>query len=135
MARKRRLTLTAAGIIERPDNHVLIALPGSADTTHRLWQFPRGLVQSDESPEDGMRRFCREEIGLDVEIVVGQPPLILEIDGQECELRYFFCGIITGEATPGLFQEIRWISHAHLREYDFDPPSQPVVDWILEQNR
>ena len=135
MARRRKHPLVAAGIIERHDNHVLIALPTSADATHRLWQFPRAQVQSDESPEDGMRRFCQEEIGLNVEIVVGQPPLIVEIDGQECEVRFFFCGIIAGEAKPGLFQEIRWVSHAHLREYDFDPPSQPVVDWILEQNR
>jgi len=135
MARKRKHPLLAASIIERHDDRVLIALPTSADTTHRLWRFPRGLVHGDESPEGGIRRLCREAIGLNVEVVVGQPPLILEIDGQECELRYFFCGIISGEARPGLFQEIRWVSHAHLREYDFDPPSQPVVDWILEQNR
>ena len=135
MARKRRHPVVAAGIIERHDNHVLIALPTSADVIHRLWQFPRGPVQVDESPEGGVRRFCKEELGLDIEIVVGQPPLMAEIDGQECELRYFFCGAISGETKPGLFKEFRWVSHAHLREYDFDQVSQPIVDWILEEKR
>jgi len=135
MARKHKHPRFAAGIIERHDNHVLIALPTSVAAMHRLWQFPRGPVQDDESPEGGIRRFCREQIGLEVEVVVGQPPLLFEIDGQECEVRYFFCGIISGEARPGLFQEIRWVSHAHLREYDFDPASQPIVDWVLEEKQ
>jgi len=131
MQPKRKRPFYAAGIIERHDNHILIALPAREDLASRLWQFPRGPVGEDESPEAGMRRYCRDAIGLTVEIVVGQPPILAEIDGQECELRYFFCGVVSGEAEPGPYQEIRWVSHVHLREYEFDTASQPVVDWAL----
>ena len=135
MPPKPRHPVIVAGIIERHDNHVLIALPAQEGTASRLWQFPRGPVQDDESPEAGMRRICRDAIGLTIEVVVGQPPLHSEINGKEYELRYFFCGLASGEAEPGPYQEIRWVSHAHLREYDFDPPSQPVVDWVLQEGR
>lgn len=132
MARKRPRPLIAACILERHDNHILIALPKCDNAGPRLWLFPRGLVDEVESAESGMRRICRDELGVEVDIVVGQPPLITEVDESECEIRFFFCGIVSGEADAGTYQEIRWVSRIHLSEYDFDPPSQPVVSWLLE---
>jgi len=130
---KRKYPIVAAAIVERHDNHLLIALPGSEPEQHREWQFPRGSVHDDESPESGVRRFCRHELGLNVEVVVGQPPLQFEIGGTTCELRFFFCGIISGEAEAGPYGEIRWVPRGHLREYDFDSVSRPVAEWLLEE--
>jgi ADP-ribose pyrophosphatase YjhB (NUDIX family) len=120
------------GIIERHDNHVLIVLPSSPDDPTRLWQFPRGLANIDESPEQAMRRIADEQLGIGVEIVVGQPPVAAEINGREVEMRYFFCGVADEEPRPGPYAEIRWVTRGHLREYEFDDPSKPVVEWLLE---
>ena len=119
-----------AGIIERHDDHLLIVLP-LEDEDRRLWQFPRGRAGPDESPEAAMRRTTREGLGLEVEIVVGQPPLIERIDGVEVELRYFFCGIVRGEVEAGNYAEIRWVPKHQLQEYELDQPSRPVADWLL----
>ena len=81
-----------------------------------------------------MRRVARQELGIEVEIILGQPPLVEEIDGQAVELRYFFCDLTTGAPQAGRYDEIRWVSKAHLREYDFDRVSAPVVQWLLESN-
>lgn len=78
-----------------------------------------------------MRRIAPEQLGLFVELVIGQPPLLCDIDGKPSEIRYFFCGVSGGEATPGPYSEIRWVPRAHLREYDFDDPSKAVVEWLL----
>jgi ADP-ribose pyrophosphatase YjhB (NUDIX family) len=123
----------AAGIIERHDNHVLIALPRTNAQHPREWQFPRGAVRPDESPEAAMRRIAPETVGLTVEIVVGQPPLLAPIEGREVELRYFFCGVVDGQLHSEVYAELRWISTAHLREYDFDEPSRAVVEWLLHR--
>jgi len=128
----KRRSCAAAGIIERFDNHVLILLPHDDTDGPRLWRFPRGLAQPDEAPEAAMRRIANEQLALDVEIVVGQPPIVGQLDGREVEWRYFFCGLIHGEPRPAQPAEVRWVSKAHLREYDFDPPSQLVVNWLLE---
>lgn len=122
----------AAGIIERQDNHVLIVLPAPAQGRPRLWQFPRDLTQPGEPPEAAMRRIALEQLGLCIEIVVGQPPVMASLDGREVELRYFFCGVADGEPHAGPYAEIRWVSKGHLREYEFDAPSQPIVEWMLE---
>lgn len=78
-----------------------------------------------------MCRIAKRNLDINVEIVVGQPPVLAEVGGEEVELRYFFCSLSVGEAKPGPYAEIQWIPKIHLREYDFDPPSQIVADWAL----
>ena len=78
-----------------------------------------------------MRRVAREQLGVEVEAVVGQPPLIQTLDGKEAEVRYFFCGILDGLPRSDHYAQLRFVSKAHLREYDFDPPSTEVVQWLL----
>lgn len=131
---RRRRPIYAAGIIERLDHHVLIALASGSEEHGRLWQFPRGPAELKESAEAAMRRVAKQELGIEVEVVVGQPPLVEEIDGQAVELRYFFCDLTTGVPQAGSYDEIRWVSKAHLREYDFDRASTPVVQWLLESS-
>ena len=133
MTLRRRHPVYAAGIVERHDNHVLIVLPRGADETLRHWQFPRGKANADESPETAMRRVASQQLGLNVEIVVGQPPVLARIDGEEVEMRFFFCGIIEGTLRAGEYAETAWIHKAHLREYEFDEVSMPVVKWMLEE--
>lgn len=121
----------AIGVIEQHDDHLLIATFKDRSDVSRLWQFPRGIVKPGESPEAAMRRVAKENLGVTVEIVVGQPPLLADVDGKQAELRYFFCSLSAGAPSAGSYAEIQWIPKAHLREYDFDAPSKPVVNWLL----
>ena len=123
----------AAALIERFDNRILIAKLAAADEEERVqrrWVFPRGLVLEGESPEAAMRRIARTQLGVKVEIVVGQPPILASIDADEVEVRYFFCGIISGEPKPGPYAEVHFTTRKHLAEYDFDPAAAPVADWL-----
>ena len=133
MTPRRPRTFLVAAIIERADNHILIALPVDEASAARRWQFPRGQSQEKESPEAAMRRIAHEKLGLAVDIVIGQPPLKCEVDGQSIQIRYFFCGVMQSETTPGPYAEVLWIPKVHLLEYDFDDPSKLVVEWILNE--
>lgn len=135
MSRKQPQTILSACIIERLDNHLLIALPMGQPEDNRYWVFPRDSAKDGETPEQAMRRIAKDQLNLEIEIVVGQPPLPVEHEGQPAQVRYFFCGIIEGEATPGPYEKILWIPKAHLAEYDFDRISQPVAEFLLEENR
>lgn len=123
----------SAAIIERPDHHFLIARPLAVSEQTRVWIFPRGKVAPTESPEAAMRRITRADLGVAIEVVIGQPPFLARIAEQEVEIRYFFCGITSNEPRKGPYEELRWVSRPHLREYDFDAVSEPVVQWLLEQ--
>ena len=132
MGEQARGPVLAAGIVENDRHEILIVLPKHEKETPRLWQFPRGAFECDESPEAAIRRIA-EALGLTVKVVVGQPPLACEIDGIQVEVRYFFCEVSVENPKPGHYEAIRWIHHAHLREYDFDKASQPVVDWLIRR--
>ena len=122
----------AAGIVERFDRCALIVLPKSPGGA-RLWRFPRGPVLPSESPEAAMRRIARTTLGLGVEVLVGQPPIVTVLDGQEITMRYFFCGVGRGEVRSDVYRESRWVSRAHLREYEFEESCRPVVEWLLQE--
>ena len=122
--------LYAAAIIERADNHILIAIPAETEPA-RQWIFPRGRAEPNESAEAAMRRIARDQLGLFVELVIGQPPFVAEVDEVPCEIRYFFCGVAGGDVRPGPYSAIRWVLRAQLTEYDFDSASKTVVDWLL----
>jgi len=126
-------TQYAAALIERFDNRVLIARLAPAEeqeSKERLWVFPRGQVLEGETPEAALRRVVQTQLGVKVEIVVGQPPILAEIDAQEVEVRHFFCGITAGKPESGPYAEVRFTTRMHLAEYEFDPASTPVAEWL-----
>jgi len=131
MSNKGTRCTLAAGLIERVDHALLIALPSAEKNGQRRWIFPRGPVEPGESPEAAMRRLAKDHLGIEIEVVVGQPPVVAIVVGKEVELRYMFCGVITGEPQPGPYAEVRWTPKQQLMEYDFDSASKPVVAWLL----
>lgn len=134
-ARRPDRKIFSVGLIERHDNHFLIALPlpdKQIESRPPRWTFPHGAVEPGESPEAAMRRVAKTNLGMHVEIVVGQPPVRDELDGREVELRYFFCGLITEEPTTNCYAETRWVLKGQLRDYEFADWSQWVADWLLE---
>ena len=132
MSQRNRLPIVTAAIVEQHDNSILIVCGSEDDERTRQWRFPRGDAKPGEAPETAMRRVAQADLGLVVEIVVGQPPISVEIDNRAVELRVFFCGVNAGELAcrDGILG--RWVPKGHLREYDFDSSSQPVVDWLLD---
>ena len=132
MSSQQNTPVYAAGVLERFDHHVLIALASHDEAQPRHWQFPRGLILPKETPETSMRRIMDQLLGVEVEIVIGQPPIEGSVNGERVLMRYFFCGLLSGEPAAGDFEEIRWVHRIHLSEYDFDEASQPVTQWLLD---
>jgi ADP-ribose pyrophosphatase YjhB (NUDIX family) len=132
MAESSQYPTMAVGVIEREDRHVLIVLPeGQAEAT-RCWHFPRSRVKASEQPEHALRRHVESDLHLSVQIEAGQPPFVFELDGVETEFRYFFCTLTLGTGESGVFAEIRWVPKTHLREYQFDSVTVPVIAWLLD---
>lgn len=109
----------------------LVCLPKSTDG-QAVWEFPGGVAREKESPESALRRCCRDQLGIDLDITLGQPPFVHNFAGRSVTYRYFACGVSKGEPEPIGCEECRWVLAGQLRDYEFDAPTQQVVDWILE---
>jgi ADP-ribose pyrophosphatase YjhB (NUDIX family) len=58
----------AAGVMVERDGKVLL-VRRRLNPRQGLWSFPAGFVDFDEAPAEAAARECREETGLEVEIV------------------------------------------------------------------
>lgn len=136
MAKRRepreRLPVDARAMIVRARVNYLIVRPGG--DPEAPWRFPGGSAEADESPEAALRRTAREQLGVELEILVGQPPFVHRTSERAVTYRYYVCAILRGEPATRGGGEMRWVQAAQLRDYVFDEPTQKVVDWIIEEH-
>ncbi len=117
-------------LIERPAGTYLIARPRDGDDTP--WEFPGGRVETSESPEGGLRRVVRDRLGVELELLIGQPPFVYNFGSHSITYRYYLCALRSRPEPLG-YAELRWVKLGQLRDYIFDPATQQVVDWLLEE--
>lgn len=137
MAKRREPPAMASAVIHRTRQGTREVLIGKIPTApyEGRWTFPGGPVEEGESPEAAVRRTLHGLLAINVRVVCGQPPFDQPWDQVMCRWRFFFCEATACKVHNEYFAQIRWVPEAALREYDFDPVSQRVVDWMLEQPR
>jgi len=125
----------AAAVVDRTRDgfpEVLIAKIPTPPYEGR-WTFPNGPIDEGEPPESALRRALRSLLRMSVHVICSQPPFDHQWDDVLCRWRIFFCDGTGSEMDNQYFTEIRWVPRITLSEYDFDPVSQQVVDWLLEE--
>jgi len=124
----------AGAVIERitRGTHEALIARIPTDPYQGLWTFPNGPIDQGEAPEAALGRALRCLLGMKVRIICSQPPFDRAWDDVLCRWRFFFCDGAGSEIHNQYFSEIRWVPRPCLREYDFDPASQQIVDWLLE---
>lgn len=123
--------MDARAIIERVKD-VLIVRSRSDDPYPGLWTFPGGPVEPGGSPEVTLRKYMRRRLGVRVELIVGQPPFLHDVQGRTITFRYYISGILEGAPTTEYWPEFQWVNKARLSEYDFEPQAKQVADWLAE---
>lgn len=94
-----------------------------------FWSFPGGRAEKKETPEAALRRHCREALGVELELHIGQPPFVHNFGTHSVTYRYYWAGVL-GEPRAAPACELRWVLPGQLREYDFDAPTRQVVEWL-----
>ena len=130
-SRKPQQVEARALISHRREGYLIVRPLGEPDAP---WEFPGGTAAERESPEAALRRCCRAQIGVELEIVVGQPPFAHETEAGTTLYRYYVCGVLSGEPRALSCRDTRWVMTPQLRDYVFSAPTQQVVDWLLEEH-
>ena len=92
-----------------------------------LWEFVGGKTEPGESREDALKRECREE--LDVELEVGD--VFMEVDHEYPDLfvhlTLFNARIASGEPKMIEHNDIRWITIDEIDDYEFCPADADIL--------
>lgn len=128
--------MMAAAVAERVRNqskeYLIVRMPDSA--LDGKWSFPFGEIDKGDAPEAAARRLARKLLNIGMDVQIGQPPFDAELNGTLYRWRFCFGSATGGEAEPVGVDELRWVIPGTLVEYEFDPVSQQVVDWLRQED-
>ena len=125
------MTQVVAALIRR-GGKILICRRPADKARALLWEFAGGKVEPGENGQQALMRECREELGIEVaacgvfaEVTHTYPDITVH-------LTLFFARILAG--TPRLLEhtEMRWITPAEVRAYDFCPADEEILRKIAD---
>ena len=95
-----------------------------------LWEFVGGKVEAGETPEDALKRECREE--LDVSVSVGDVfmEVVHEYPDITIRLTLFNAALEEGEPRRLEHNDLRWITAEEIGNYDFCPADEEILKEI-----
>ncbi len=120
----------AAAVIERAGTFLLTRrLKG----THLegTWEFPGGKCEPRETPAACLVREIREELGSGV--VVGELLLVTRHTYPERSVElHFYEARLTGEPTPLIGQEMRWVRREDLKTLEFPEADAELIRMLTD---
>ncbi len=126
-----RIVVTAA-VIQR-DGALLVTRRLEGTHLGGFWEFPGGKCDPGESHVECLEREILEELGTNVRV----GPEIFSIEHtypeRVVELHFFECEL-TGEPSPLLGQEMRWVPRAELHALNFPPADAALIEALTRPN-
>ncbi len=116
-----------AAIIRR-DGKILITQRPDDVHLARLWEFPGGKVEPEETLEAALEREILEELG--TKIRVDDEFFLVEHHYPERSVRlhFFNCALIEGEPASIEVQDLRWVEAAELDSFAFPAADASLID-------
>ena len=108
----------SAGLIFR-EGKLLIAQRHRDSHLGGLWEFPGGKREPDETFEQCLARELREELGVEVEVGELVESLTHAYPEKTVVLKFFRCELKLHEPRPLGCLDLKWITPAELRNYEF----------------
>ena len=118
-------TVVAAAVVER-DGRFLLTRRQKGTHLEGLWEFPGGKCERGESLGACLARELREELAVDVQVGAELCAVAHDYADRRLEL-HFFASVISGEPTPQIGQEMRWVERGELSTLDFPPADAELI--------
>jgi 8-oxo-dGTP diphosphatase len=123
------MTVVAAAIVSGEPSCVLAAERAYPAQLAGWWELPGGKVDDGEDEVAALRRECREEIGVDIE-VGGRVGVDVAIADGGAVLKVWWARLVEGEPTPLEHASLRWLTAEELDDVPWLPADLPVVEAI-----
>ncbi|HZZ73343.1 MAG TPA: (deoxy)nucleoside triphosphate pyrophosphohydrolase [Pirellulales bacterium] len=127
---KQKAIEIAVAVVEHQGEYLVAQRPEGA-LLAGFWEFPGGKVEPRESASMAARRECREEAGLDIEILGEYQDECFDYEHGRLHLRFF--SAIPQEPMPTTAGRFIWCKRAELAELRFPPANARLIQRLLAQ--
>ncbi|MBW3596318.1 MAG: (deoxy)nucleoside triphosphate pyrophosphohydrolase [Planctomycetes bacterium] len=117
-------TLIAIAVVEHEGRFLIGQRPAGAALAG-LWEFPGGKVEAGETAIEAAVRECREETGLEAEVIGEYPPHVHRYEHGAVNLRFFVCRLRDPHQTPR--EPFRWVKRESLSDYAFPDGNRELL--------
>lgn len=90
------------------------------------WLFPKGHIESGESPEMAATREVREEAGVDAEVVGRLGPATFTYEGQELHVEFFLLNYLRDSSSLER-REVRWSTYEEALQLLSFPEARDIL--------
>jgi len=97
-----------------------------------LWEFPGGKVETGETPEEGLLREMREELGVKVKICQKRKTILHAYTQFRVTLYPFDCILETGTPKNKAATELKWVSVDRLHAYAFPSANGKLIPHLIQ---
>ena len=127
------MKVVMAAVVEK-DGRYMICRRGPGRRLEGVWEFPGGKLEERETPEQGLARELREELGIETEIgrIIDAQ---LESEFHEFIILYYLARITKGEPALTEHSEIRYVLPGELTSYEFSTADTKAAARIAESAR
>lgn len=133
-----RKLVVAAAIVDDLENptRMLVARRSKPAEIAGRWEFPGGKAETDESPEEGLHREIREELGVEINRgreIVGPDDGGWNITDRHV-MRLWFATVAYGEPQPLIEHDLlEWSDLSELKGYDWLDGDVRIVEHLVAE--
>ena len=133
----RKVIYVAAGVLMRPDEHLLVAQRPPGKSMAGLWELPGGKIEAGETPEDALVRELREELAVEIH-PSNLTPLSFASHAYESfhlVMPVFLVREWAREPSPREGQTLKFVHPEQLSDLDAPEADIPLFDFIASYSR
>ena len=125
------LEVVAALIIK--DNKLMICQRPAFKSRPLLWEFPGGKVEENETKEQALKRECKEELDILIEVRDLYAEVSYTYPDISINLSLFKASVKNGEPRLIEHNDLKWINLDQLDEFDFCPADKSIIEKLKNE--
>lgn len=125
-------TITVVGAVFSTEESVLAFRRNADRSAGGKWEFPGGKVESDETPEEALRREILEELGLHVTVgrLIDRSSTV--VGENTIDLACYFVDADEYPTESSDHDQINWQRFSEILDLDWAAPDIPAIEALLK---